>query len=117
KYHSKGASPLVNLGNAYARLDSLSAAMYYYQQALPVCDDYNLIGCYGNMGEMFVKKKDFKTALEYFHKAQEVAQKSGINTMDADLYKSMAEMYEIQQDYKAAYAYKEQYHQLKDSAF
>lgn len=58
---------LTNMGYAYYRMGKLSKAKVYHQKALDIIPEFCLAN--KNLGDVYAKEKNYKTAAEFFQKA------------------------------------------------
>ncbi|NJN28267.1 MAG: sensor histidine kinase [Cyclobacteriaceae bacterium] len=68
-----------------------------------------------NIGRAYYKKKDYEKALPYFIQGLEEAKKLHSPFLMMDNYKYQADCYGKMENYKSAYWYSNEYHNLKDS--
>ena len=76
-----------------------------------------LFNLYFNYGAYYLQKKEYETALNYYHQSLEVSKKNTEPDQRLNLLKTISVVYKERQDYKNALIFKEKYTNLKDSIF
>jgi tetratricopeptide (TPR) repeat protein len=106
----------LNLGELYCDLKQPKLAETYLKQGL--ANSYNIrdsITAFSGLGKLYADNRQYKLAEAYFLKTELLGNRTGIETVLKDTYKSMADMYLERGNYQKAYIYKELYHTLQDS--
>ncbi len=98
-------------GEAYLSRDKLSLAEEHLNKCLKVFEDVqkeygnqeeHIIDIYKDLGDVSLKKKNFKKALEYYQKAMQLTEDFYRRRQRASIYEHMGELYEKQNDYSRA---------------
>jgi tetratricopeptide (TPR) repeat protein len=110
-------SASLNLGEQYCDIKRMDSAEIFIRQGLAYSENIrDSIAAYSDLGKLYADEHQFKQAEIFFIKTEELGKRTGIEPVLKDTYKSMADMYVLQGDYKRAYGYTEQYHKLQDSS-
>ncbi|MCO4292178.1 tetratricopeptide repeat protein [Solitalea sp. MAHUQ-68] len=120
--NSEGSLNAYNaLGKLYKREKKYDLALENHQKALTLAQNLNnklsitqsLIG----LGNVFVDKGDYKTALFYFNQAQTPAVEIQALHEIKDLYEVMSKVYAKTGDFKKAFEYQALYSNIKDTIY
>lgn len=79
--------------------------------------DKTVLESYQNIGKAYFLKKDYKKALKHLKQAEILAVKIGAKRNMEVVYEFTAQCYKNLDNYKAAFAYNELYHAIKDTIF
>ena len=113
----------INIGSMYSRkYKNQDSAIFYYQNALKsyysdtlnekrLNTEFNI---YNNIGNAFRRKKDFKKALEYYHKAEGLELPKLNRKSKKILYSNMDVTFYYMEDWVNAYDYLYKYDSIKD---
>jgi class 3 adenylate cyclase len=104
------ATALVNIGAVYNnKVETYDRALQYYLKALPlseILEDDDAIGTTSvNIGEIYLAREDYKSALDYFEKALKAYEKSNGNIPYA-LY-NIGRVYRHRKEYDRAIEYQQ----------
>ena len=88
------AYPLNNIATVFAEfLNDNEKAREYFQKSLQINIDNNLVegisGCYDNLGEICRLEDDYKNALKYYFKCEEISKESDLNSILFGVYKNI----------------------------
>lgn len=108
-----------NIGSVYNFQKKFSKSIDYFHKALALKIKNNetntLPVTYYNLGSSFIGLKNVDSSLYYLKIAEELSKPKGMNKELADIYKAYADVYEIQNDFKKAFAYFKLHKQFADS--
>lgn len=103
----------------YTELGRYDSAKIYFQKALPFFEnglnDINRIGIYLQMGKLYKKTGETPKAIEYYHKARELGDKSGVLEVVMNAARQLDTLYMSAGDYRNASLYNGMYYRYKDS--
>jgi signal transduction histidine kinase len=111
KYNEENnlATAYNNLGTHYAQNEAYKAAEVAFQKCLDYAlstDDKSLqVNCYINLGQIMDIKGNTRGALQYLHRAENIALSDGIITNLYTIYHSMGIAHYMQKQYDSAYDY------------
>jgi two-component system, NarL family, sensor histidine kinase DegS len=114
---------LISLGSLYSRkYKNNDSAIYYYNNALKLyysdtlnIKDFNTeFNLFNNIGNAYRRKKNFKTALEYYNKAEPMKLLKLNRKSKKILYSNMEATYYYMNDFNGAYDYLYKYDSIKD---
>ena len=106
-------------GGIYTELGKLDSAYYFLKKAEPEIEQranmFVKYGFYLQFGQYYKRRTDYKNAIAYFLKANNI----GIASKDISLLentsKNLDTLYTLGGDYKTAYFYSNEYNKYKDS--
>ncbi len=97
------------------------SALYYYQQSLKYALQYSesltIVSAYYNIGDYYFNKKNFSKALEVLNKAYKVNEERADDKYKIRILALYSDIYDSLKDYKNAYFYKKQEHELSQKIF
>jgi signal transduction histidine kinase/DNA-binding response OmpR family regulator len=109
----------INRGALLEGKGNLDSATYCYLQAYETWknagEESQLFKVTFNLGYIEYEKKNYRKALEYYHRSEAAAKKFGMMSEVAHVYGTMAESYAAVNDYKNAYDNLYLYATLSDS--
>ncbi|MCD4695611.1 MAG: tetratricopeptide repeat-containing sensor histidine kinase [Bacteroidales bacterium] len=70
-----------------------------------------------NMADVYVKLKEYDSALYYYKISGNIAQKLGLRDINLEVYQSLSELYNLKGEYRNAYHHQKKYLGLKDSIY
>ncbi len=111
---------LLNLGDTYYEKGELNLAENYFNRVLKLrlkAADHQISACYFLLGKIAMQKGGLDKAGLYMQKAKEIADKTGIKTMQIDVIKSLSSLYLAKKDYKTALEYYMSYEKMKGAVF
>ena len=103
----------------YSQLGNYDSAKYYYNKVAPFFErdvnKSNKLNYYFHLGQLHKKTQEYDIALDYFLKANVLAENIGeLNTMSA-IAQNLDSLYQLKGDFKEAFRYSNLYHLYKDS--
>jgi tetratricopeptide (TPR) repeat protein len=90
------SSVLVNLANAYRRLDKLEEAEKYARECLATEETLTRPYALYALGYIIFKRQNYEGALQYFRESLELAQKNEEATFEPDIHQALGEVYQAQ---------------------
>lgn len=109
------------LGKAYNKAGQFELALKNHNAALGIAEKLNnkmgLVQSRMGLGNVYVRKGDFITALNQFTKAETTALELQANHELKDLYQEMAKAYSQTANYKKAFEYQSLYSGIKDTLY
>jgi tetratricopeptide (TPR) repeat protein len=113
------SSIYLHLGLCYDNLQKKDSAISYYSKSLVISSQTNntllQVVCLNNLGELYLKNKNFKLAEDFLLKGLPIAKNINSFIDIKDIYGNLAELYFVKSDYQKAYAYKELFEAYSDS--
>ncbi len=111
---------LINTGMLYHQFGKKQLGIQYLEEALKISreekfpeEEANTLNILANI----LKETDKAKAMTYLENALEISLRIKNKPLQADLYKSMEELYKLQNDYKQAYDAREKRQAITDSIF
>lgn len=112
---------LNNIGEAYAIKDDLDKAKKFHNDALEIAYNNNssldmtlaLIA----LGDVYNKEGSYKTAINYYKQAEELAQNIGVDYQLERTFKALALSYATISDFEQAYIYQKLFSEIKDTLY
>lgn len=96
KYSQNRAAILTNMGMAYSSLQQHKKAIEYHLKTLEICENKNIpFGIAlskSNIGEEYIRLKQFNMAKPYLLNAAKASEKSGYDNFLSQIYKNLAEI-------------------------
>ena len=119
---SEGSLDAYNgLGKLYNKEGKFDLAIQSLNKALEITERINdpakMLLQWLGLGDVYVQKKDYRTALQYYQKAEAAALEQHANHELSDLYQAMAKTYSKISDYNNAFKYQALYSGIKDTLF
>lgn len=112
---------LNSLGFTYFKMDSLTKAKQIFKQALSLNqatnDRINQLYNYTNLGEVSLREKAPKEAIENFSKAIEIMKETNRMVYIHFNYKKLSDAYAMLNNYERAYHFRTLHQNLKDSIY
>jgi tetratricopeptide (TPR) repeat protein len=106
-------------GSGYAELGKLDSAYIYLKRAEPEMEKkaspFLKYSFYGYFGNYYRKKGDYKTAIAYYLKAQQIGEAARNLDQLQNSAANLDTLYNKAGDYKMAYLYNKSYYTYKDS--
>ena len=109
----------LNKGTLYLRMNKLDSAAIYYNKAY---DAWHVIGYESqiykttfNLGYIAEQQRDFRKAIEYYHRTEQSVKKFGLKSEIAHVAGTIAEAYAAISRYDSAYKYLMDYVIVNDS--
>lgn len=118
---NKDGEVIANMGFSKIAYDkgNFTDALIYLQKAETLCKEIGnnsrLIVIYGKTGDIHVKNKEYKKALEYYELFYEDAKKMGSKSTEVNGLQLLAQCYALMGDHENAYKYLAEYTQQNDS--
>jgi class 3 adenylate cyclase/uncharacterized protein HemY len=113
--------PYIALGKLYIKEGNYDAALNNLNKALSLSeklkDDIATVQTLMGLGNLFVTKAEYQTALTFYVRAEKRASTMPANDDIKDLYKAMADTYDKTADYHHAFKYQSLYSDIKDSIY
>jgi len=116
-----GFKYFIDLSYAMAFMDAgkMDSAEYYLKMAEPdfvkSASKGTLFWFYSNAGRFYKRKSDYKVALEYTMKADNLAEASGDIHSQKNTSRMLDSLYQKLGDFKSAYHYNKEYQRLNDT--
>lgn len=113
----------IGMGKLYLREGNFDNALNSLKRALSLSvseenkDDMAAVQTLIVFGNLYVKREDYPTALQYYNKAAKIASTMPPNDDTKDLYKAMADTYNKTSDYHDAFKYLTLFSAIKDSIY
>lgn len=112
-YKDKNLYPIfgshyMNLGNCYITINKDSALFFYnkaYENALTNGDTALIGNIFANIGELYLKKKNYVNALSYLKKSEPITDVYSDSLSRSILYHNLAETYNALRQFSNAYNY------------
>lgn len=118
-YKLGSAYNLGNIGLVYAEQGKHASAQQNLKKAIEILndlEDYYPIAVYDTyISDIYLKKGDFKRALQYAQHSLEISLEHGLKEQIRDASLKLARLYELQQDYQQAFEFQKQYLAYRDS--
>jgi signal transduction histidine kinase len=112
---------LYYIGECYLGKREYDLARKYLEESMEI---YNHLGMlpdvveiYRTIAEVYEAEDRNQEALELYHKALEMAEKSEHNTIMVPVYKALARQYALQKNFERAYEYQLHYQELDDEIY
>lgn len=104
------AYPLNNIATVFAEfLNDNEKAREYFHKSLQINIDNNLVegisSCYDNLGEICRLEDDYKNALKYYFKCEEISKESDLNSILFGVYKNILLAYLELDEYEKSLDY------------
>lgn len=96
------------LGEIYRRVGDSNNALNYAEKSTLICEEYldndplELAGQYSNLGHQYKTFGQIQKSFKYFTKALRIVETHNDGIKKSFVYKGIAEVYQIKQDYKKA---------------
>ncbi|MGN6291678.1 MAG: adenylate/guanylate cyclase domain-containing protein [Chitinophagaceae bacterium] len=110
----------IGLGNIYLNEGDVDKAFAYHSKAYELAKQLNevyVIPSLMGLANTFIAKKDYRSALGYYEKAETVALGQGSVPALKDVYDSLAGAYAAMGDFEKAFRYQRNLDQVKDTLF
>jgi class 3 adenylate cyclase/Tfp pilus assembly protein PilF len=109
------------IGKAYNKAGQFEPALKNLNAGLTIAEKFNskmgMVQARMGLGNVYLNKGDYKTALSQFSKAESTALELQANHELSDLYQVMARTYSKTANYKKAFDYQTLYTSVKDSLY
>lgn len=110
-----------NMGNMYNKMNNHSKALPFHKDALAIREKLlskdKIANCQHKVGATYLKLGDLKSAKHYLFLSLTTSEKLKVMPLLQDTYQSIADLYELENDFKNAFKYQKRYTQTKDSVF
>lgn len=113
------AIQLSNIALAYSNKKDFKKAEAFFERSIQmkiaIKDDNGLAASYASFGESLTSQKQYKRAIEILNKGLIITKEKGIKLAEKQIYASLSEIAEQQNDYKKSNAYLKEFIAVKDS--
>ncbi|MEP7128675.1 MAG: ATP-binding protein [Chitinophagales bacterium] len=108
------------LGDQYRETRDLDSSIYYYELALGLYNEFGyegflVGGTYSGAAEIYLLRKDYKSALEYYKKSEALLEPADFQDQLEYTLKGLANTYAGMGDYENAFTYALKYESLHDT--
>jgi len=119
---SEGSLNVYNaMGKLFKEERKLDSALDYHNKALAIAEKFDsklpIIQTLMGLGDVYVEKSDYRTALQNYTTAEKIALEIQANHELSDLYDKMAKTYAKNDDYSKAFKYHTLYSNIKDTLY
>ncbi|MDH5381281.1 MAG: tetratricopeptide repeat protein [Cyclobacteriaceae bacterium] len=110
--------PLIMLGEIYGEMGDFDQALMYQKRALEIARELEanleIVQSLLSIAKTKEKQKNYNESIEYYHQAEDLADKIAAIEPLKDVYKGLASLYASRGNYKSAYSYDTMYSSVKD---
>ena len=110
-----------NMGNLYNKMNDHIKALTLHKEALSIREKLpskdKIAYCKHKVGETYLKLGDLKNAKTYLFQSLLILENIKAKPLLLENYKSIANLYDFEKNYKLAFKYHKLYTQVKDSVF